>query len=729
MSNVETVEESSDSGRSQNRRGSGSSADTGLTDPNQDQYCILTSDHCAALFYAARLKRDFVCLQPKSKCNRNHHKTTAPKCDRLGDAFPIVHTHGHFHDGDLKGAITPAQMAAEEQRTEEEDAALREAGLDTKSWYGGLSAALSTPSTLFRGARKDEDRKPAAKPASGRMVAFHTSPDRTEAPKGDSPESLTRSSSGSWVQAKGPPTASTVPPSLKEPPPARSAPGPALSEEEITRLLSEASVQYQEPPSSPPHKSRKARKKRSKKKGRKHRRRRSPSSSSSSSSGSSSSSSDSRSPSPPRKVYAVVNGQWDECGVFFSRREAKRSVLPGGYHHRVPTAAAGWKYIRSKVGEQAPSEPLPEPTPPRTARIPEVVREFPPARAPPSRVDEMGFGEVPLPSLEFQGKDRSVLNDDEFFGLQVDVDPRTLKAQIAPPGLNPGDVSDSCDLVVDAVSLPGSGKSASVIEQDDSMAHLSESFLHLAVATRQERNGEERRRDLKWSQPSRNVMKTLKNEDDLAEMLHHVRQVEHTRLRSLVADQRAILHSYMWPDHVVEAWCYRGVIYAISSKAIQYYISLLEHFMRMSRTLGWDAVKQEMDYHVRKWEIIRNQAHIRVVAMIRLYIYLRDGAHQDWLFPKLERNKLVSLYKTLQEFGSGGKSGSPFLCPQCHTSLHSKEMGCPWAAMSGSKAKDAGRNALKNLAKGPGNNNRGRGGGRGGGQGADGPAEEGKEGG
>ena len=81
-------------------------------------------------------------------------------------------------------------------------AALVEAGLDTKSLLGGLKAAISS-STLafFRGSRKDEDRKMPAKPASGRAVAFHTSPMAQGTGKPPSPESLTVSAASSLTNA------------------------------------------------------------------------------------------------------------------------------------------------------------------------------------------------------------------------------------------------------------------------------------------------------------------------------------------------------------------------------------------------------------------------------------------------------------------------------------------------------------------------------------------------
>ena len=246
----------------------------------------------------------------------------------------------------------------------------------------------------------------------------------------------------------------------------------------------------------------------------------------------------------------------------------------------------------------------------------------------------------------FQGKGKSVRNDDKFFGLPTDVDSRTLRNHVTPPGIRESDKADLSELIFDAPSIPG--KSDVTGDQEDSMAHLSESFLHLAVATRQEQNGDERRRDLKWGATYRNALRSVKSEEDLADMLHHTRQVEHSRIRSLVADQKAILHRYLWPDHVVEAWCYRGPIYVISTNALKHYISLLEHLLRVAPVLGWDAAKQESDYHVRKWEVTRGNANSRLVVVLSLYMYLRDGAHQEWLFPKLERSKLISLYQTMQ---------------------------------------------------------------------------------
>jgi hypothetical protein len=112
-------------------------------------------------------------------------------------------------------------------------------------------------------------------------------------------------------------------------------------------------------------------------------------------------------------------------------------------------------------------------------------------------------------------------------------------------------------------------------------------------------------------------------------------------------------------------------------------------------------VQKEIAHYLHKWNLICQNSHLRVLAMCRIYVTLRDGAAAKWLTPEIESEKLGILYKDMLELKNGGgtvngEGVSLFLCPKCDTTLHGKD-GCPWGSKGQAKAKQSGKQALGNF--------------------------------
>jgi hypothetical protein len=187
-------------------------------------------------------------------------------------------------------------------------------------------------------------------------------------------------------------------------------------------------------------------------------------------------------------------------------------------------------------------------------------------------------------------------------------------------------------------------------------------------------------------------------------MLHDVQSIRDGSLSHLISSQQTILSSEGWDQLTRDSWCNSGYITTISLKALDHYVALLNHLLKNAGKYAWDLVQKEITHYVHKWNLIRQNSHLRVLAMCRIYATLRDGAAAKWLTPELESEKLGILYTEMLELKSPGggvaRDGtSLYLCPKCETTLHGKD-GCPWGSKGQAKAKESGKQALRNLASG-----------------------------
>jgi hypothetical protein len=140
---------------------------------------------------------------------------------------------------------------------------------------------------------------------------------------------------------------------------------------------------------------------------------------------------------------------------------------------------------------------------------------------------------------------------------------------------------------------------------------------------------------------------------------------------------------------------------------LEHYLSFLQHLLSASSKFDWEVIKQEMDFYVKKWHVIRTTSASRLSALCQIYVTLRNGYNAQWLSPKLEAEKLASLYqelKALRAQGSTGGSGGtprdlPGFCTKCGTILHGAT-NCPWSNGGNMKAKEKARQVLRNLGEG-----------------------------
>ncbi|CAB9510708.1 hypothetical protein SEMRO_449_G145240.1 [Seminavis robusta] len=307
---------------------------------------------------------------------------------------------------------------------------------------------------------------------------------------------------------------------------------------------------------------------------------------------------------------------------------------------------------------------------------------------------------VARPPVELNGRDKSVKKKDKIFGVSLDVNGAELRKCLSPPDVSEKMALEMTEAMTDVVNL--GGKPSNNHEVEDTAVNIQDSLFEIAAVSRQERLGEESRRDLRWKNGSRNGFKGVKNLDGLRTLLYDVRSLQDTNTSNLIAIQLAILQRKGWDSLITEAWCHGGYITTLSRLGMRNYIDLLEHLVHVGSSSTWSMVKKEIDYHVKKWSMIRASSNTRVGAICGIYVHLRDGSVSKWIYNTLEAEKTSELYKTVSN-GSGGNPGSGTrglaVCSKCGTILHG-DTGCIWANKTNNQAKQAARDVIRALANG-----------------------------
>ena len=370
--------------------------------------------------------------------------------------------------------------------------------------------------------------------------------------------------------------------------------------------------------------------------------------------------------------YAVVFGKNNAYGVFSTRKKAKKLVKSGTKYQRFKSKEEGWDFVNKHLGKRNSTA---SPTPPGP----------PPAVTPQEE-------EVALPPIVLNGKDPSTKKEDEVFLLDMDVDGKTLMTKLAPPSLTPEMAREVSETALDVVALPG--KIYSTDDRGDTADDIQNSLAELTTLRRQELHGETTRFDSKWSSANRTSLRAIKTLDDLQDHLRDVQTVGDTSMKRVVTKQRAILNRMPWTPTVIDIWSYGGYITVISRHTFRLYVSLLLHLLDVERDMTWKLAKQEVDFYVKKFTLIRSNSDTRLQALCRIYILLRDNHEADWRSSKLEYEKLAALHQKIQTFDV-----ESLLCKKCNTTLHGLN-GCPWSHLSNTGAKKAGRKALTAMAGG-----------------------------
>jgi len=211
--------------------------------------------------------------------------------------------------------------------------------------------------------------------------------------------------------------------------------------------------------------------------------------------------------------------------------------------------------------------------------------------------------------------------------------------------------------------------------------------------------------DMKWQSQNRNALRNIKTMEDSLEHQADVLEIMHPTMQRVMVTQNTILLKMNWEKQITDAWTYGGPVTIISRRAAELYLALIQHILTVATDGSWTMAKEEIDFYVKRFLLIRQMAAGRLHCMTNLYAFLQDQHAKAWQSSKLDGKRIRSLQKQhdcLTGSGLGNsKGGKDDLCDWCATRLHAIGQ-CPWTTKSKTQAKKAGRIALKAMAAGKG---------------------------
>jgi hypothetical protein len=104
-------------------------------------------------------------------------------------------------------------------------------------------------------------------------------------------------------------------------------------------------------------------------------------------------------------------------------------------------------------------------------------------------------------------------------------------------------------------------------------------------------------------------------------MLHEVQSLRDGSLSCLISSQQTILSSKCWDNMTQDAWSNSRYITTISLKALDHYLTLLNHLLKNVGKYARDLVQKEITHYLHKeWNLIHQNSHLPVLAMVRMYV-------------------------------------------------------------------------------------------------------------
>ena len=98
----------------------------------------------------------------------------------------------------------------------------------------------------------------------------------------------------------------------------------------------------------------------------------------------------------------------------------------------------------------------------------------------------------------------------------------------------------------------------------------------------------------------------------IGDVLSHKSQA----LKDVITQQRTVFMRFLWTEEMINGCCTGGYITRISQASLDYYLDLLQHLSLVSMKSNWSIAKTEIDHYVKKFTMIRNSAHSRLVATV-----------------------------------------------------------------------------------------------------------------
>jgi hypothetical protein len=211
----------------------------------------------------------------------------------------------------------------------------------------------------------------------------------------------------------------------------------------------------------------------------------------------------------------------------------------------------------------------------------------------------------------------------------------------------------------------------------------------------------------------RTTLGTIRSVADLEDRLQALTSGQHTVMEHVESNLKVVLMGAGYTAEDAALLAHDSPFLRISVDSQSAYIGLHMHLFNVGLQHGWDHLKTELHYHVKKLKSIRALYPTRLQIIAHNYCYLRDLQAHKWQtfgIQDLRIRELQAVYSpprpTLPSPGSGAGGGTPaggrtHYCNHCKTSIHpGNKASCFWKNQSAADAKKAGANAVRRLGNG-----------------------------
>jgi hypothetical protein len=308
------------------------------------------------------------------------------------------------------------------------------------------------------------------------------------------------------------------------------------------------------------------------------------------------------------------------------------------------------------------------------------------------------------------GPDPSAGQKGELWHAKAGEDLTMLQAW-CPPGLTLERQVQLGDQTLDAVGLPGTSSQGS---DEFDLARLSDALVMMATGRGSATNSLlQGAVDTAFKKDSRTTLGSIKNLRDLEHRMQALTSNQHKVMEHVETNLKIVLMGGGYTAVDAALLAHDSPFLRISSDSQSAYLGLHMHLLGVGLQSGWEHLKTELQYHVRKLKEIRALHQTRLQVVAHNYCYLRDLQSHKWQTFGIQDLRIREIQMNLAGLGplnpsppqGGGNPlampGRVHFCNHCKTSLHPGNKGsCFWKGLSAGAAKKEGANAARRLGAG-----------------------------
>ena len=238
---------------------------------------------------------------------------------------------------------------------------------------------------------------------------------------------------------------------------------------------------------------------------------------------------------------------------------------------------------------------------------------------------------------------------------------RSLREHITPSGVDADTQALLCDFLLDSLALPGA---VSKTAAEDSFEQLTSAMTTMASNSRADEGG---MKDVQWRNIKRTSLSTVKNEEDLYELLSKLMEDQHEILQKRTVMFTSILANHAgWSEQKSKILGKLCLVNRIGADTYGYYLFFVLHLLKTSVRDGWQSAEVEMNLFLDKTNSYRGNNVSRLCALCEIYCFLRDLQKNRWRSMQLFDHK----WKTLATSTMATSTASHGVCGHCNTSMH-----------------------------------------------------------